>query len=159
MDLRAPICVSTQDLGTLRIRLPAHPASAGAARQHVKAVIHARNLDIDDYVAALLASELVTNALMHGLREDGTIQLVITTAESWMRVTVHDCSPSVPVLMHTPLDAEDGRGLTLLDNLAASWGFQRSASGKAVYFTLKAEGGEERPAGAARDDHQRSPHL
>ena len=141
MDMTAPMCVAAQDLRTLRIRLPAHPGSAAAARRHVKAVIGAWGLDIDAYVAALLVSELITNALRHGLREDETFQLVITSAENWMRVSVHDSSRSEPVLVHAPLDAEDGRGLTLLANLSASWGCQQTATGKAVYFTLEAEAG------------------
>ncbi len=159
MDMTVPICVAAQHLRTLRIRLPAHPASAAAARRHVEAVIRARDLDIDAYVAALLVSELITNALRHGLREDETIQLVITSAENWMRVSVHDSSQSEPVPMHAPLDAEEGRGLTLLANLSASWGFQRTATGKAVYFTLKAEADEERPTDVARDDDWRPSHL
>jgi anti-sigma regulatory factor (Ser/Thr protein kinase) len=153
MDMTTPIWVAAQHLRTLRIRLPAHPASAAAARRHVKAAIRAWDLDIDAYVAALLVSELITNALTYGLREDETIQLVITSADNWIRVSVHDSSRSEPVLVHAPLDAEDGRGLTLLANLSANWGFQKTATGKAVYFTLKAEADEERPTDGARDDH------
>jgi len=159
MDMTAPICVAAQQLRTLRIRLPAHPSSAAAARRHVNAVIHAWDLDIDAYVAALLASELITNALKHGLREDETIQLVIASAADWMRVSVHDSSPCEPVVVHTPLDAEEGRGLTLLASLSASWGFQQTITGKAVYFTLKAEADEERPTDVARNDHWRPPRL
>jgi anti-sigma regulatory factor (Ser/Thr protein kinase) len=145
MDMTVPICVAAQQLRTLRVRLPAQPTSAAAARRHVKAAIDAWDLDVDAYVATLLASELITNALTHGLREDETFQLVITSAEDWMRVSVHDSSRSAPVLVHTPLDAEDGRGLTLLASLSASWGFQQTATGKAVYFTLTTEADGQRP--------------
>jgi hypothetical protein len=35
-----------------------------------------------------------------------------------------------------PADAETGRGLLLVATLSAEWGFYRTATGKAVYFTL-----------------------
>jgi anti-sigma regulatory factor (Ser/Thr protein kinase) len=157
MDLTTPTRVVAPNLRTLRIRLPAHPASAGAARRHVKAVIDAWDLDVDAYVAALLASELITNALMHGVREDETIRLVITSAGGWMRVSVHDSSRAEPVLAETPLDAEDGRGMTLLASLSASWGVQHTATGKAVYFMLKAGADDDGPADVARNGHWRPP--
>jgi anti-sigma regulatory factor (Ser/Thr protein kinase) len=156
MDRTTPISVVTPNLRTLRIRLPAHPASAGAARRHVRAVIDAWDIDVDAYVAALLASELVTNALMHGVREDETIRLVITSAEDWMRVSVHDSSRAEPVLTETPVDAEDGRGMTLLASLSACWGFQQTATGKAVYFMLKAGAADDGPADVSRNGHWRA---
>jgi anti-sigma regulatory factor (Ser/Thr protein kinase) len=158
MDMTTPICVAAQHLRTLRVSLPAHPASAAIARRRVKAVIRAWDLDIDAYVGALLTSELVTNALRHGLRENETIQLVITSADNWMRVYVYDSSRSEPVPLHAPLDAEAGRGLTLLDHLSGNWGFQQTAAGKAVYFTLEAD--EETPTtDVARDDLWWPPRL
>ncbi len=153
MDMTAPNCVAAPRLRTHRIRLPAHPTSAAAARRHVKAVIHAWRLGVDAYVAALLTSELITNALRHGLREEEAIELVITSAENWMRVCVHDSSRSAPVPVHTSPDAEDGRGLELLANLSASWGFEQTATGKAVYFTLRADAGGNGSADVARDGH------
>jgi hypothetical protein len=37
-------------------------------------------------------------------------------------------------------DAETGRGLLLVTSLSAEWGFYRTPGGKAVYFTLPAQG-------------------
>jgi anti-sigma regulatory factor (Ser/Thr protein kinase) len=159
MTMTAPIRVAAQDMRTLRIHLPAQPTSAAAARRHVKAVIDAWDLGVDAYVAALLASELVTNALRHGADDDETIELVITAGEDWLQVCVHDSSRSEPVLMQRAPDAEDGRGLKLLANLSDGWGFRRTSTGKAVYFTLKAET-VDRPAGAACNGHHwRPPRL
>lgn len=157
MTMTAPIWVTAQHVRTLRIHLPAQPTSAAAARRHVKAVIDAWDLGIDAYIAALLTSELITNALMHALSEDETIQLEITSAANWILVCVHDSSRSEPVLMRTPPDAEDGRGLQLLANLSTDWGFRQTATGKAVYFTL--EGDEETPPNVARNGHWRPPRL
>lgn len=158
MDMTAPNCVAASRLSTHRIRLPAHPTSAAAARRHVKAIIHAGCLGVDAYVAALLTSELITNALRHGLREE-SIELVITSAENWMRVCVHDSSRSAPVLVHTSPDAEDGRGLELLAKLSTSWGFEQTATGKAVYFTLMADVAGNGSAGLAHDAADRAFRL
>jgi hypothetical protein len=35
-----------------------------------------------------------------------------------------------------PPDAETGRGLVLVASLSSSWGYYRTPTGKAVYFTL-----------------------
>jgi len=159
MTMTAPIWVTAQHVRTLRIHLPAQPASAAAARRHVRAAIDAWDLGIDAYVAALLTSELITNALRHAPHDDEAIQLDITSAGNWMLVCVHDSSRTEPVLMRTPPDAEDGRGLRLLAELSTCWGFRQTATGKAVYFTLEAEDGEERPPGAAGNGHWRPPRL
>lgn len=150
MEMTAPNCVVVPRLRTHRFLLPAHPRSAAVARRHVKAVIHACHLGVDGDVAVLLTSELITNALRHGLREEA-IELVITSAGNWMRVCVHDNSRSAPVLVRRSPDAEDGRGLELLASLSASWGFEQTATGKAVYFTLVADAGGNGSADLARD--------
>ena len=48
-----------------RISLLAGPAAAAQARRHVGAIIRAWDLPVNDYTAALLTSELVTNAILH----------------------------------------------------------------------------------------------
>ena len=48
-----------------RIALTAGPAAAGEARSHVRAAIDAWHVPIDPYVAVLLTSELVTDAIKH----------------------------------------------------------------------------------------------
>ena len=117
-----------------RVRLPVGPAAAAEARSEVRAAICAWDVPVDPGVAALLTSELVTNAIRH---EAGW---VITLAISWsfgqLRVAVHDTSRYLPVLADAPADAETGRGLMLVATLSAGWGVYRTPTGKAVYFTL-----------------------
>ena len=119
-----------------RIALTAGPAAAGEARTHVRAAIDAWHVPIDPYVAVLLTSELVTNAIKHKADDNDTVLLVITWAEDQMRIEVHDASRFEPLLVDAPPDAETGRGLMLVDSLSAEWGFRKTAAGKAVYFTL-----------------------
>ena len=119
-----------------RISLLAGPAAAGQARRHVGAIIRAWDLPVDDYTAALLTSELVTNAILHASDEDESIELVIGWGAGLLRVEVHDGSRSAPARVHALPYAEAGRGLMLLDSLSSSWGYRETARGKAVYFTL-----------------------
>jgi anti-sigma regulatory factor (Ser/Thr protein kinase) len=117
-----------------RISLTAGPAAPAAARRQVRAAICAWDAPVDESVATLLTSELVTNAVVH---ETGpAIRLVITCAGRLLRVDVHDTSRDLPVLLNAPADAEAGRGLLLVSSLSANWGYYRTPTGKAVYFTL-----------------------
>jgi anti-sigma regulatory factor (Ser/Thr protein kinase) len=117
-----------------RIALTTGPAAAAAARSQVRAAIYAWDVPVDESVAVLLTSEVVTNAVRHEAGE--SVLLVITCGRSQLRVEVHDTSRAVPVLVDGPADAETGRGLLLVASLSADWGFCRTLAGKAVYFTL-----------------------
>jgi len=122
-----------------RVSLAAEPAAAGAARRQVQATIQAWEIPVDASVAMLLTSELVTNAIMHETGE--TITLVITCAYGQLHVDVHDTSCTLPVPVDGPPDTETGRGLMLVANLSSSWGYYRTPTGKAVYFTLAFQDG------------------
>jgi anti-sigma regulatory factor (Ser/Thr protein kinase) len=132
MDTMAPTRPTVQHLS--RISLTAGPAAAAEARSQVRAAIDAWDVPVDPSVAALLTSELVTNAIAHQAGE--SVMLVITCACDQLRVDVHDTSWAVPVLVDAPADAEAGRGLVLVDSLSTTWGFCLTPVGKAVYFTL-----------------------
>jgi anti-sigma regulatory factor (Ser/Thr protein kinase) len=117
-----------------RIRLARRPAAAAEARRHVQTTIINWDVPVDPEVAVLLTSELVTNAVTHETGEHVT--LVIRGSHDRLRVEVHDTSCAMPVPMDVPAEAETGRGLMLVDNLADDWGFYRTPAGKAVYFML-----------------------
>ena len=118
----------------MRITLIAGPAAAAAARNEVRAAIRAWNVPVDPAVAVLLTSELVANALRH---EAGrTIELVASCAYGQLQVDVYDTSPTMALQMDAPPGAETGGGLTLLASLSSSWGYYRTPTGKAGYFTL-----------------------
>jgi anti-sigma regulatory factor (Ser/Thr protein kinase) len=117
-----------------RIALAAGPAAAADARGQVRAAIDDWDVPVDPAVAVLLTSELVTNAIQH--QAGATITLTISCVCDQLRVAVHDTSRRVPVLLDAPADAEAGRGLMLVASLSADWGFNRTGTGKVVYFTL-----------------------
>ncbi|MEP7023780.1 MAG: ATP-binding protein [Actinomycetota bacterium] len=110
-----------------RISLTVGPGAAAEARDQVRAAICAFEIPVDAPAAALLTSELVTNAIRH---ETGmTVMLVITSACGQLRVDVHDTSCAMPVLVDASADAETGRGLMLVASLATDWGYYRTPAG------------------------------
>ena len=132
-----------------RVPLIPGPDAASVARAHLRATISSWRLPVDAEVAVLLVSELVTNAVTHG--DDGTgrgarggtgggptVTMLVRCSGGELRVEVHDQSRDmpVPVSLEVPEDSETGRGLMLVDTLAADWGYYRTPGGKAVYFTL-----------------------
>jgi anti-sigma regulatory factor (Ser/Thr protein kinase) len=88
--------------------------------------------------AALLTSELVTNAVVH---VGGTITVrACCDNDHLVRVEVHDQSPVSPATGTKALEALGGRGLHLVDAMAEAWGSRTTGSGKVVWFELSRDG-------------------
>jgi hypothetical protein len=118
----------------LRITLIAGQGAVAAARSEVRAAIRAWDVPVAPSVAALLTRELVSSALRY---EAGrTIELVVSCAYRQLQVDVYDTSPLTELQAGGPAAAEPGRGPVLLDSLASSWGYDRTPTGQAGYFTL-----------------------
>jgi anti-sigma regulatory factor (Ser/Thr protein kinase) len=122
------------ELHLCRVRLTRGPAAAAEARRHVRAAVAAWGLPVDQDVAILLTSELVTNAVRHVTGQ--AVTLALSCSNDHLRVDVHDSSRFLPVLTAAAADAEAGRGLMLVATLAADWGYYRTPAGKGVYFTV-----------------------
>jgi anti-sigma regulatory factor (Ser/Thr protein kinase) len=123
----------------LRVPLPAEPAAAARARTLVTDAIRDWDIPVDPEVAALLTSELVTNAIRY--EKGNIIRLFVTSSWGRLRVYVHDTSRTPPVPVDALADAEAGRGLMLVASLSTDWGYYRTPTGKAVYFTLEFDTG------------------
>lgn len=92
----------------------------------------------DDVV--LLASEIATNAVVHTASgEDGTFTVVVQRDAGLIRVEVHDGgSPSSPTVRPVgDLGNSAGRGLGLVDELAARWGYLGGQDGRVVWFEME----------------------
>ena len=88
----------------------------------------------------LLATELAANALDHG-PDGGEVVLTVQREGDLLRVAVDDDSAAPPVVRTPPPEAGNGRGMLLVQHLAAAWGTEaRSHGGKVVWFTLPVEG-------------------
>jgi len=132
---------STEPTG-LRVRhvpLTTGLAAVAEARAQVREIVRAWHVPVDAYVAALLTSELVTNAVRNEAKP--TVLLDVTCSAGRLRVDVHDTSRAMPAPADAPADAESGRGLIIVGGLADEWGFYATPGGKAVYFTLAFQSG------------------
>jgi anti-sigma regulatory factor (Ser/Thr protein kinase) len=127
------------ELQWFRVQLTTGPTAPAEARRQVMMAICTWDVPVDRSVAALLTSELVTNAIRHEAGE--VVTLAITCSRDRLRVDVHDTSRFLPVLVDAPAEAETGRGLMLVATLSTDWGYYPTPAGKAVYFTLAFESG------------------
>jgi anti-sigma regulatory factor (Ser/Thr protein kinase) len=89
---------------------------------------------LDD--AALILSELVTNAVVHAR---SPLEVSIRHHDGKLRLSVHDQSPARPRLGKADCEPGTGRGLRLIAELAADWGIAPSGPGKVVWAELAAE--------------------
>ena len=98
---------------------PSSAASAGQARRFVESVLTGAGLDHLAYAATMLVSELVANAVLH----TGTpLRVVVHPGDDRVRVEVHDGSRQLPVRRHYSNMSGTGRGLLLVERMAADWG-------------------------------------
>jgi anti-sigma regulatory factor (Ser/Thr protein kinase) len=113
--------------------LPDSSAAPGLARRYLRHQACPDHLT-DPGDTLLLASELVTNALLHG---EPPIELEMRCAGGRTIVRVTDFGEP-PVLPRNPLaaDALSGRGLRLLEALADDWGVETHTRGKTFWFAV-----------------------
>ncbi len=83
--------------------------------------------------AALLTSELVSNAVIHA---SSAAELVVSRVVDGIKVEVSDASPVRPQPASPAPEADHGRGLMFVDLLATRWGVRPAATGKVVWFEL-----------------------
>jgi serine phosphatase RsbU (regulator of sigma subunit)/anti-sigma regulatory factor (Ser/Thr protein kinase) len=123
------------------------PSAAAAARRFVRETLISGGLSgNDDLVsdAVLLASELVTNAVVHA----GTpVQLTCRLNGTNIEVSVLDRHPA-RVIPDPPgatavVDRPSGRGLLLPAALSSSWGVTYAAAAKAIWFRLGPDAGPD----------------
>ncbi len=146
--------------GHSRVLLSSGPESAKIAREFTTATLH--NWDLDELAtdAVIIATELVTNAIRHGTccctdgAGNGQVELAWQRDASRVICVVTDGSPKPPMLAPGDLESESGRGLYVVQALAASWGWVKlGAAEKAVWASLSlasagASGLAARPAPA-----------
>jgi anti-sigma regulatory factor (Ser/Thr protein kinase) len=135
----------------LRTALRDDPGEVGRARHLVHRSLDRWGVPVDEAVAELLVSELVTNALRYGLQP---MRLIARRAEHGLRIEVHDARPGEPPrLRRANPDSLNGRGMVLVDALAARWGWSEFGGSKQVWFELDAlrplEGHDEQASPAA----------
>jgi GAF domain-containing protein/anti-sigma regulatory factor (Ser/Thr protein kinase) len=132
--------ISAQPVGTTRdgmstLHLEPVVESTPVARHWIAA--HLRELPSDvSGCAALLTSELVTNAVLHAATP---MCVTLHILPDRIRVDVADGNPHFPSIKEYGKDAATGRGLTLFNTLASNWGVQAVDGGKIVWFELSVD--------------------
>ncbi|MBG0832593.1 ATP-binding protein [Planomonospora sp. ID67723] len=92
-------------------------------------------------LAELLASELATNALVHGTADDpatSTIRVTVSRERELLSVNVHDPCPAIPRMREADEFAVSGRGLAIVETFSHAWGWKLTSYGKSVWFQLAA---------------------
>ena len=128
------------------------PAAVAAARRFVRETLISWGLSyVDDRVAdaVLLASELVTNAIVHA----GTpVQLTCRLDGPTVEVSVLDRHPARvipdPPSAGVDVDRPSGRGLLLPAALSSSWGVTYASAAKMIWFRLGPDAAADGPAAA-----------
>jgi anti-sigma regulatory factor (Ser/Thr protein kinase) len=115
------------------LTLPSVPQSVAAVRRYAVETCRAGGYRGDCDTLELLVSEVATNALIHGA---GQVRVRVLDRGPRLRVEVSDDSEAMPALRDVDPHAEGGRGLALVQALAAAWGADGRAGGKTVWFEL-----------------------
>ncbi|NMI63180.1 ATP-binding protein [Streptomyces sp. RLA2-12] len=105
------------------LTLPRIPETAPEARSLARMALATWGLDADAETAELIMAELVANAVRHA---HGPSLLIVVDRPANDRVYLAVCDRAprrLPQLRTPDPDAVSGRGLVLVDELAARWGY------------------------------------
>ena len=108
------------------LTLPSGPQSVAAARRYAVETCRAGGYRGDCDTLVLLVSEVATNALIHGA---GQVRVRVLNHGPRLRVEVSDNSEAMPAVRALERDTEGGRGLALVNALAAAWGAEPEPGG------------------------------
>jgi signal transduction histidine kinase len=116
--------------------IPPQPAAASLARRlmaHVVIILDSPGIEAS---AALVTSELVTNAIEHS-EED--IFVRFRAEHDMIRIEVVDSGGGTPEVLDRGSDNETGRGLLIVDRMTDGWGWHPLGEGKRVWADLLLE--------------------
>ena len=123
------------------LELGAISSAVPSARLHARLVLREWGLQADMAQSAeLVVSELVTNALEHGLAGiPETVGIWLSSDGGRVAIHVWDASPLPPVRKDAGPEAASGRGLMIVAALTADWGCSAADTGKVVWAVIDAE--------------------
>ena len=124
--------------------LPASPESVKIGRGFTRVTLHDWRMGGLTDVAELVVSELVTNALRHGIPatrkpgEQQSVRLRLLAQAPFVMCMVTDLERAIPVIRDADPAAESGRGLTVVEACSVRWGWHLlDESGKVVWALLR----------------------
>jgi anti-sigma regulatory factor (Ser/Thr protein kinase) len=106
--------------------------SLAAGRAFVASMLEVWDCEDPDQVAALLTSEIVSNAVRHAA---STVGLEVAIVGRRLRVEARDEAPNATVAPDPARPGgESGHGLHIVESLAQRWGVDRYEDHKVVWF-------------------------
>ncbi len=113
----------------------AEPRSVGAARRFAAGMVSSEPSELRETVE-LMVSELATNCIRH---VNASFEVSVEHTGDSFHVEVRDEGGGRPAMRSPSPEDVSGRGLRIVDLLAARWGVRYDANaGKTVWFTLTA---------------------
>jgi signal transduction histidine kinase len=118
------------------------PESVKTARDFTGSVLREWGLSGLADIAGLVVSELVTNALRHGVTPgrvvcgDCPVQLQLLGQAPYVMCTVTDPGSGIPVLREPDPFGETGRGLNVVESCCVRWGWHLLDGGGKVVWAL-----------------------
>lgn len=114
---------------TTELPLGCLPTAPACARAHTDAVLHEWGLAHLAGDAVMIVSELTTNAYDASViwPDKPPMVLRLSVDDRRLLIEVWDHSPDDPVPIEAGAESEVGRGLTIVDALAARWGVEHHA--------------------------------
>lgn len=123
------------------------PESVKEGRDFAKSALRQWGLTALADLAALVVSELVTNAVRHGVPSapgplpDRPIRLRLLAQAPFVMCMVADPGAGIPVRRESGPFAESGHGLTVVDSCSVRWGWHLlDEGGKVVWALLRPHG-------------------
>ena len=118
-------------------QFPNDVAAPGEARRLVGQVLMqwGHSQELADSIA-LVVGELATNAVRHAR---SPFSVLARSDQQVIRISVRDASSVIPELRQVGPAEGHGMGLQMVDALAATWGVEVTAGGKAVWAQLALE--------------------
>jgi PAS domain S-box-containing protein len=123
---------------TVTLEVPATPAAVGEARRFAVSTFSGWALPEDLLQdGALIATELVTNAIVHG---QPPIHLRLRRTARELAIEVDDAASAMPRKLRAGVDDLHGRGLDIVAQLSNRWAARADGYGKTVWSTLRIRG-------------------
>ena len=124
------------DASWLNLDPAAGAAAVRGGRRHVEQVVGSLGAGAMADDAALVAAELLANAIQHG---SPPLMIAVSADPERVRIAVHDGNPRPPVRPLPSTTNMTGRGLALVEAVAARWGVDRDTDGcgKVVWAELE----------------------
>ena len=139
------------------VHLPCAPASVPSARRALAEELRSAGV-LEQAVAdaALVVSELVSNAILHAYPLPGErLKVAWVVADGFLEVAVSDGgSATMPHDTHPGVSSVGGRGLAIVTHLCQTWGVRNDEVGLTVWAILPAPGpdGQGDPSGTSQSN-------